>query len=276
MTVFCVGRPFLKIKFVEPSLEDDLPLVRARVLEWQGEASVRVMNEADRWLRIGFVQLLNTNTVEATYTTHRWREVLNPGRSMPLLDGPGGNAFRPFYDHDRAANVLHRPKDVMLDAGGRLDVKIGMWDRPGAGFDLFYNNDSNDPLVELHIHQSFSTYVVVRDITDGDGINEAYDVKILKQWSVVVDRRISCSVVGTFDALDRQRTKFRVLNPEKTPNVEEISEYRQSFPPNVSAIFRAAVANGAFTQVGSAKDKVQRGDLVKARMDTFTRKGPGF
>jgi hypothetical protein len=276
MTVFCVGRPFLKIKYVEPSIDDALPLVLARVLEWRGEASVRVMNEADRWLRIGFVQLLNTNTVEATYTTHRWREVLKPGRTMPLLDGPGGSAFRPFYDHDKAANVLHRPKDVMLDAGERADVKVGMWDRPGAGFDLFYESDSNDPLVELHIHQSFSTYVVVRDITDGDGINDAYDVKILKQWSVVVDRRISCNVVGTFAALDRQRTRFKVNNPEKAPIVEEISENRQSFPPKVDAIFRAAVANGAFAQVGSATDKVQKGDLVKARMETFTKKAPVF
>ena len=276
MTVFCVGKPFLSIKYVEPSLDDDMPLALARVLEWQGEASVRVMNEADRWLRIGFVQLLNTNTVEATYTTHRWRESLNPGRSMPLLDGPGGSAFRPFYDHDKAPKVLYRPKDVLLDAGGRADVKVGMWDRPGAGFDLFYGHDSNDPLVELHIHQSFSTYVVVRDITDGDGINDAYDVRILKQWSVLVDRRISCKVVGTFAALDRQRTTFKVHNPEKAPVVEEISEQRQSFPPNVNAIFRAAVANGAFTQVASATDKVHKGDLVKARMDTFTRKGPAF
>ena len=33
MSVFCVGRPFLNIKYVEPSIDDELPLALARVLE---------------------------------------------------------------------------------------------------------------------------------------------------------------------------------------------------------------------------------------------------
>jgi hypothetical protein len=270
MPVFCVGRPFIRIQYVEPSLDPDFPLAVARVLEWRGEATVRVMNEAGRWLRIGFVQLMNTNTVEATYTRNRWREVLKPGRDMPLLDGPGGWDYRPFYDNDGAANHVHRPKDVDLVAGQSMDVKVGMWDRPGAGFDLFHQQMQNDPLLELHIHQSFSTYVVVRDITDGDGINDDYDIRILKQWSVVVDRRIACNVVGTPSNLDRQGTRFKVLNPEKVPNVEEISVHRQALPPHVSAVFRGAVANEAFQQVSSPLDTVSKGGLVKARMATFT------
>ncbi len=264
------GNPSLVLKYATPVLRADE--VSVTTAEWDGKAGVKVKNENGKTWRIGFVQLLEKNMMQAIYTKNKRSEVLISPATMPVLDSDDNPAYRPFYDDNSAGRAIDRPKDVSTTtATPEVDVNVGLWDRPKSDYEWWFNDDFTDPLTEFVMSLQFSTYIVSRNITAGSGINDPYDLRILRQWSVVLDRRYQFNVVrDTSKAqprVDLTRTTCTILNPQRQPFVNPVNT--PEFPKNSTFIFKGSVANDVFADEDSAIAERSVGELVKSRKAFF-------
>lgn len=260
-----VGNPTLRLKYSDPNLSPDE--VGVQTAEWSGAATVKVKNEHGKKWRIGFAQLLNKNMMMAIYKKTKRSEVLLSGKSMPVLDSDDNHAYRPFYD-DNTAQLAYQPKDVQTSpTTPEVSVAIGMWDEPESEYDWWLNNDESNPLQEFVMSLQFTTFILARDITAGSGIHDPFDLRILAQWSVVLDRRYEFNVVkkstivGALKA-DMSKTKCVIRNPMRQPFV---TPQKHEFPKNVVSIFQGPVANDVFTDDDQPLKGKMVGELVKSR-----------
>ncbi|MCO8122749.1 hypothetical protein NHH03_13460 [Stieleria sp. TO1_6] len=266
MSFELVGNPTLKLKYSNPNLKKHR--VGVQTAEWDGRARVKVKNDHGKKWRIGFVQLLEKNMMMAVYKKTKRSEILLPGKSMPVLDADDNHAYRPFYD-DNTVSLEMQPKDVQTSIGTpEKTASIRMWDEPESQYKWWLNDDETNPLEEFVMNLEFSTYIVARDITAGSGIHDPFSLVILKQWSVVLDRRYEFTVVKDAASLpgipraDLTKTKCVVKNPMRQPFVVDST---RGFPQNANTIFQGAVANDVFTDDDTLINKKSVGEFVKAR-----------
>jgi|GEM_PF-5125788 len=270
MSFSFTGNPKLTLTYSDPELEPDHILLKSA--QWSGSATVNVKNENSKKWRIGFVQLLEKNMMQAIYTKHKCSLILINHASMPVLDAHVNPDYRPFYD-DYKADWESRPKDVQTSsAQPEVAVPIKMWDEPDISYAWWYNNDGTDPLTEFIMSLQFSTYIVARDITKGGGITDTFDLMILKQWSVLLERRYLFTVnaaVSTSSTLkaDLTKTKWEIKNPSLKPSVWEPDQ--KGFPKNADFIFKGKVANKVFTSDIQTINAKSSGEFVKSRKTLF-------
>ena len=268
MSLEIMGNPSLVLTYSNPNLrEADLGVQTA---SWDGDASVKVKDENGKKWRIGFAQILKKNMMQAVYTKHVRSEVLVNGATMPVLDSDGTTNYRPFYDDNTATDVNARPKDVETSVlHPESTVRVKMWDEPESDYDWWFNNDETDPLREFVMNQEFTTYVLARDITGGSLDNGPYTtdtVKILCQWSVILDRRYEFTVVkktggGPLRA-DLTKTKCVIINPSRQPTVIRSTH---QLPKNYATIFGGQVANDVFVDHDTTTGAKRLGEFVKSR-----------
>lgn len=264
-----IGNPTLVLKYSTPKLKERSVVVQTA--QWEGDAKVEIKNEHGKKWRIGFAQLLEKNMMQAIYTKHKRSEVLTNGNSMPVLDSEGTANFRPFYDDNTVDDVHMRPKDVETSlAQPTAVVQLKMWDEPESPYPWWFNGDETDPLREFVMNLQFSTYIVARDITGGSLDVGPYVMKILRQWSVILDRRYEFTVVkktggGPLRA-DLTKTKCVVRNPMRNPAVANSSV---GFPQNHVAIFQGKVANAVFVDHDAQIAAKSVGEFVKSRAARF-------
>jgi hypothetical protein len=258
------GNPTLRLTYSTPNLrEGDLGIQTAK---WEGDATVKVKDEHGKKWRVGFAQLLEMNTMQAVYEKHTRSEVLIGNATMPILDSDGTVNYRPFYD-DSTANGDKRPHDVETSIGVPEKLaRVKMWDEPESDYPWWFNHDETDPLIEFIMNLKFSTYIVARDITGGSSDNGPYVMKILKQWSVMLDRRYEFTVVkktggGPLKA-DLTKSGCKVINPSRQPMVMGST---RGFPKNSAAIMAGSVANDVFADDDKLTGKRHVGSLVKSR-----------
>lgn len=266
-----IGNPTLVLKYSTPNLkEDEVGIQTAR---WKGDAKVEVKDEHGKKWRIGFAQLLEKNMMQAVYTKHKRSEVLTNGNSMPVLDSDGTANYRPFYDDNTADNVHMRPKDVETTlAQPTVVAQVRMWDEPESPYEWWFDGDETDPLREFVMNLEFSTYIVARDITAGSLDAGPYTMKILRQWSVILDRRYEFTVVkktggGPLRA-DLTKTKCAIRNPMRNPLVANSST---GFPKNWETIFQGKVANEVFIDHDALIAAKTVGEFVKSRVAQLGR-----
>ncbi len=268
-----IGNPTLKLKYSIPNLKENR--IGVQSAQWQGDAKVKaiwkeVADNGKKW-RIGFAQLLEMNTMQAVYKKHTRSEILISGKSMPVLDSDPNENYRPFYDDNTATDVHNRPKDVQTSsAAPESVVQLRMWDEPESKYPWWFNNDEADPIQEFVMNLKFSTYIVARDITSGEGIHDPFILKILYQWSVMLDRRYEFTVVkktgvGPLKA-DLTKSKCIVKNPSRQPFVAPSSH---EFPKNYEMIFQGPVANEVFTDNDTLTAEKRVGEFVKSRRALF-------
>src|SRR5262245_29344232 len=259
MTVELAGIPKLKLKYSDPNITPNK--VGIQSAQWEGRATVKVKGEAGKTFRIGFVQILEKNTMMAIYQKTKKLEVLIGGASLPVLDGTKNLGYRPFYD--KAPNT----KDVVVaqaaPPNSEQSVDTTMWDEPESSYKWFHNNDPTDALTEFIMFLQFSTYVAVRDISNGIGLPIL--LQPLYQWHVVLDRRYKFDVApaalgGGVLGADLTNTSWTVENPQRTPFVQKVESMQA--PPN--AIMTGLVANQVFKDDVQPTGKVTVGESIKS------------
>lgn len=271
MSFSFVGIPSLKLTYTDPNLT--AKGIGVQSAKWRGDALVRVQNDHGNLWRSGFVQLLEKNMMMAVYTKTKRSEVLIPPATIPVLDSDDNHNYRPFYDDDTAQPAM-QPKDVQTSTGTpSVEAAIRLWDEPESDYEWWSKNDITDPLTEFVMSLQFSTYIVARNITNGAGINDPFNLVILKQWHVVLDRRYEFQVVRDttkpgFKA-DLAKTKCVIKNPMRQPFVN--LSHQMSFPQNANFIFQGSVANDVFTDVDQPIKAKSVGELVKSRAAMFNK-----
>lgn len=265
-----VGNPKLSLTYSDPNLKSTS--IGVQTAEWDGSAQVKVKNDHAKKWRIGFCQLLEKNMMMAVYAKTKRSEILLPGKSMPVLDADDNPNYRPFYDDDSVA-IGMQPKDVQTSVGKpEVSVIINMWDEPESHYPWWLGNKLDNPLKEFVMSLAFSTYIIARDITAGSGKHDAFNITILKQWYVVLDRRYEFDVVkdpvspNNSPRADLLKTKVTIKNPQRQPFV---SESTRGFPKNATTIFQGPVANDVFKDDDQPLNKKMVGELVKSRAAMF-------
>jgi hypothetical protein len=240
--------------------------VDVRPASWTANATVNVQNEIGRTWRVGFVQILTRNLVRATYPNHEMSEEMAGAANLPVLDGPNTLTHRPFYD-DNTVPMPQRPKDYINTlANPNMNQNIAMYDRPRSRFPWFLNNVVADRLQEVQMDLQFSTFIIARDITAGAAMNAVpYTLQVLKEWTVVLQRRYIFNVQPGLVIAGRQQaqvgqTVARIVNPNQRP---QIMHTNNGLPRNVNAVFTGPIANNAFQYGIAARNRARpRGNIV--------------
>ena len=269
MAIELTSVPTLNLTYKDPDIRAaDVGIMSAT---WAGDARVKVTGEKDKKFRIGFVQLLEKNVMQAIYAKNTRSEVLIAPATMPILDADDTNRYRPFYDNHTSA-AKYKPQYVHQTVDGHTsNRRVQMWDEPESEYEWYFNNEADNPLEEFVMNLVFSTYVVARDITAGKGRYDPYNLQILKQWAVVLDRRygfntVAGPVVGGVRHCDPLRTNFTLKSHSVAPSV---TPTKRGFPLNADAIFQGDVANNVFADHDTARNKFSAGENVKALAAKF-------
>jgi hypothetical protein len=250
MSIDIIGKPSLFLQYVDPVF--DIPNQRVVIKSslWNGRANVRVRNEQGKKWRIGFVQVLHRNEMVALYKDTRVEEVVNPGHSLPILDGPNDAKYRPFYDGPPEMKKVKIAANAAQ--GTEQTVETTMYDAPESPSRWYHNNDVNNPLQEFIMFLTFSTYIVAQDYTGGK--NPPLVLRILKQWDVVLDRRF----------------RFDFTNPLQPRTIIDSVNARQpliSMPPQFDrpsdTLLMGAVANMIFAYQTTPRQNVRVSQSVR-------------
>jgi len=271
MSVKLNGTPTLQLTYMDPILAADE--VKVQSAKWDGGASVCVKDEQGKRWRIGFVQVLHKNVMTALYTKTKKSEMLTGGSKLPVLDGPDGTDWRPFYDKSPETKEVNMAPTA--GAGTQQIVQTIMYDRPNSAYDWWHNDDATDPLQEFIMYLTFATYIAARDVTGGAGINHPMKMVFPHQWDVVLDRRFKFKVVrgGATDPprADLTKTKWSVENPSRVPAVH--SHPFILIPDN--ALLTGKIANDVFRDDIANINAIQVGEGVRALASKFGGLKPG-
>jgi hypothetical protein len=171
----------------------------------------------------------------------------------------------------RFMTIITQPQNISLNMftkPSKAVPAIGAFkcDELESPCEWYFNDEADNPLEEFVINLVFSTYVVARDITAGEGRYDPYNLQILKQWVVVLDRRygfntVAGPVVGGARHCDPMQTKFTLTSHSVMPSVVPT---KRGFSLNAHALFQADVANNVFTDHDTARNKFSAGKNIKA------------
>jgi hypothetical protein len=257
MPVTLVGQPRLRLSNISPIVYSNY--VDIRVALWEGTAKIAIDSEYKKTWRIGWVQVVEKMTMTATYRRTILYQAVKPGKlpndKLPALDSFAGIQYRerPFYNNltersnSRTYQVTPGPPAPPRRPGAAAvpskpsEWTVAMVDRPGGKYDLWLDNDEDDPLEEFLMSLRFTTWVAARDLTSVTLENE--ELVLLAQWTIALDRKYTFTVVKDSNSsslqMDSSRTRWIEAIPTNEPIVLRVS----TMTPPPAVVWKKDVAN---------------------------------